>query len=555
MQSLDLQGESVYHKVASFADTKEIGDSGVAEQPISLHGMASLVQQRWRQVVICVVLLVAGLDSSLVYGAADSPPEKRGALWNFWPFYYSERVLEEGSREQPPEDGHKINRYILYPLVHHEVHRDRSILMVKPLFNVEYAHSDKFRQYQVLWPFFLYRRDKRPGRKEFWFMPIVSWRSEPSAKRKKDKDFLFAALFPLFTADDDDDPERKGFVFGPLIGSGCQIMAYERMDYVLWPLYIRRQRFGDVRYDYPWPLFGHTTGERTGFRIWPIYVKKEHYGHYKKHWALWPFVYWGTANMDKRYPVRMFGLFPLYRSYVSSVAYERRVLCILYRQQGNRITGEVAREYLWPFSRFNTKPKKRKNSVRFWPLFTHTKRPTLTRTAALYVPRRMGIATMPLIWHEDNREVPNHRRKSFSFFPLWFDTKSYYLKGPMSGYQRLFPLYGYERTIDGGRRLGVFSLPHFHDTLAQGFERNYSVLGLYQYRSWPNGFKTTQVMGTLYRNYRGQGFRDFQLAFLYGQHRDDRRNYYHHQYLFGLYRHGYKEGRKILRIVYIPFKR
>ena len=425
--------------------------------------------------------------------------------------------------------------------------------MFKPLFNVEYSHTGLFRQWQVLWPFFLWRQEKTPGRKEFWFMPIICWRSEPATDRKNKKDFLFAALFPLVLTEHAEEG-GSGVVLGPLYGKGCKLFAYERFDFILWPLYMRRQRLGDRRHDFIWPIFSVTKGKRRGFRIWPLYVEKEYPGRYVKKWALWPIVHWGKTNLDARHPVSHWGVFPLYRQSVSEVAYERRYLSIIARVRGSKVTGESESEYIWPISMLSKKPRKKKDAWGLWPFFIHTKRPKVTRTAALYVPRRLGVATMPLIWKEDNREASDHQRKSFSFFPLWFDTAHYYKDGSVTGYQRLFPFYGYERVVGGDHRLGVLSLPHFHDMLAQGFERNYSILGLYQYRRWADGFRTIRLFGAVYRYDRGRGLVDLSLPPFF-RYREDAPGTYFRAYLFGLIKVGRKANRKTFSLFYVPIVR
>ncbi len=496
--------------------------------------------------------------SSIVQGA--TPPAKRlGARWNFWPFFYRDRQPTEGSRHFPATDNTMCNTRVLYPLFHMQQFPGRTVYMFKPIINFETTQTDSFYQWQFLWPFFLYRRDDSMRKREFWFLPIIGWRDERNLYDKGEADFLMSAAFPIlwFNNAKPKGIKRRGSsatCIGPLFGTGCNILAYDRFDYVLWPLYIRRQRLGDTRYDVIWPFFGWMTGKRGGFRVWPLYVKKDYPGHYKKRWALWPFLYWGTVKMDTKHPYKEFGFFPLYRQTVSDVGYEKRYLSIVARVRKHSKSKEREWSFIWPISYFNTKPKEKKTTRSFWPLFVYTKRPKLTRTAALYGPRRLSIATMPFIWYETNREVPEYERRSSSFFPIWFNSWFYFKDGRKAGYQRLFPLYGYERTQSGETRVGVLSLPHFHDTLKQGFERNYSVLGLFQYRKWADGYSSLRIMGSLYHHDIGRGIFDWEVAGLYS-YRSEGRKDYSHTYLFGLVKHGKTEGRTLLRLFYIPFKK
>ena len=554
---LDMDSGWLYHSVLSMSPKRCVHRRklGFVQVPRLVNPTASnRAQRRWLlQVGPIAILVCVGCASSFESREkATTKPAKLGATHNFWPLFYREIVPEEGSREEPAAEGYKINTHVLYPLIHNETHRDRSVFMLKPLLNVERSHETSFRQWQVLWPFFLWRQRPKPERREFWFMPLISWRSEPSTKGKAESDFLLAALLPIVVASDKDADGQGTFVLGPLFGKGCKILADERIDFVLFPLYMRRQRLGDTRHDFLWPFFSVTKGKRRGFRIWPLFVKKEYPGRYVKNWALWPFVHWGKLNLHHRHPITQWGIFPLYRQSESDVAYEYRILSIVARVRKNKISGQSEAEYIWPISLLSKKPKAPKDTKGFWPFFIHTKRDKLTRVAALYGPRRSGVATMPFIWYEDNREVPDHRRKSFSFFPIWFDTKYYWKEGPMSGYQRLFPLYGYERVIGGDKRLGILSLPHFHDMLAQGFERNYSILGLYQYRRWADGLRTHRFFGALYRYDKGRGLLDVDLPPLFRYRRDDPQTYYY-QYLFGLVKHGREANRKTLRLFYMPF--
>ncbi len=508
---------------------------------------------------LTVSLLIAGWTSCCA-GAGGAPSHPRlGTKWNFWPFFYQDVQPTEGSRHFPATDNTMKNTYVLYPLFHMQQFPGRTVYMFKPIINIETSATDRFFQWQLLWPFFLYRRDDSLGERRFWFMPIISWRNERNSYDRKEDDFLVAALFPLLWFNNADPKGihhrgTKATCIGPLYGSGCNILAYDRLDYVLWPIYIRRERFGDTRYDIIWPFFGWTKGKRRGFRIWPFYVKKELPGVYKKHWALWPFIYWGEVKLNTRHPYKEFGFFPLYRQTVSDIGYEKRYLSIVARVRKNRQDGEREWAFIWPLSYFNTKPKVKKTTRGFWPFFVYTKRPKVTRTAAIYVLRRWGVATMPLVWYEKNREVPGQERRSFSIFPLWFDTWTRHDTGFETGYQRLFPLYGYERTESGETRLGVLSLPHFHDMLKQGFERNYSVLGVFQYRRWADGYRTLRIFGALYHHEIGRGIFDWEITGVY-RYRSQGKQNYSHTYLFGLIQHGKTHGRPLLRLFYIPIKK
>lgn len=459
---------------------------------------------------------------------------------NVWPFYSEEDLwLKVDGKQEWPEAISQ--RRVLYPFGEFLDMGDRTVLIVKPLINVEKAKDGHWLQWQFLWPFFFYRRDDSIEKKEFWLFPLICNRRERATNGRVEKDFM---LFPLIFSGSGAN-EGDYFLFFPIYGKGKNFLTFDEFKVIIWPLYWEKRRKGAVRRDFPWPILSRTKGAGyDSWRVWPLWVKKERKGRYKRKWLLWPFFTWGTERLNAKYPVKIFGFFPLYRKAETEIAVDRRYLSILFRQRKDKRTGLSEWDFLWPIFRSEIDPETQERRFRVWPIHGRVKRPKQDSRLVIF----------PFGWHEKDKRVRRAKRTTTMVIPLWFSGVWKGEDGSEWSYKRLFPLFGYAREKKGGWRLGVLSLPHFDKPIPQGFERNYSVLGLFQTAKRPDAARTTRFMGTLYRHDREALPYDFEIAHIFRRWREkEGRSGW--SALFGLIQRERTDNISHWRIFYIPLTR
>jgi hypothetical protein len=135
-------------------------------------------------------------------------------------------------------------------------------------------------------PLVTWRRQK-PGHTLTWFLaPFGSSRRSPERftwqllpiarydKRRTDAggfEWTFLALPGIYWSRfEDGRTVRAWFPFG---GRVERFLSFDRLDFVLWPLFTRSERQGRINWHFLWPFFGYSQGTGAGsWRFWPLYV-------------------------------------------------------------------------------------------------------------------------------------------------------------------------------------------------------------------------------------------------------------------------------------------
>ncbi len=161
-------------------------------------------------------------------------------------------------------------------------------------------------------------------------------------------------VWPFYFSKDTGDPTTSRRALMPVAGTVDQHFGYDRISWVLFPLYARTERKGSSTTYTPWPLMRVTQGAAQGFAIWPLFGHLESPGAYDRRYVLWPLFWANTVQAGPDAPAgtpptRQVGALPFYAS-----------------EKG---PGFVNEAYLWPFFGYTDRTAPyRYSEVRYlWP--------------------------------------------------------------------------------------------------------------------------------------------------------------------------------------------
>lgn len=158
-------------------------------------------------------------------------------------------------------------------------------------------------------------------------------------------------LWPFIFKESGPDPDNDAFAVWPIGGSLRNFFGRTRLDFWAWPLFVRSERLGEIRYSIPWPFVQWRNGEASGGALWPLYGHFERTGQYNRRFALWPLIYDYRDQLDHYVTRRRFGVLPFYATETAD--------------------GLEAETFVWPFFGYTQEwaPRPVYDETRyFWPL-------------------------------------------------------------------------------------------------------------------------------------------------------------------------------------------
>lgn len=292
---------------------------------------------------------------------------------------------------------------------------EKTVWAVCPLFST-YEDEKSGSQLDILWPFCEFKDCWYESRGRALFYSYF---------KDKIAEHGSYAVFPFFTYDSGTD-DGKTMTFFPVYGEFRKFMLYDKIYFVMFPLYVKTERGyvteksflwpfisiseGDVREKYRiMPLYGiniDEDGSHAGFVMWPFYTfseQKDGAGG----WMLWPFL----GRFSDKNIVSWSTMWPWFeyseRSTDSSLV-RLDMLWPFFQYRSDFPYAGESRLYFWPFYGRNERGTQKKNFY-MWPFF---------RTRATYA--KDGsisediVKCWPLLSYESNAD-----RIRFSFPDFW----------------------------------------------------------------------------------------------------------------------------------------
>jgi hypothetical protein len=252
----------------------------------------------------------------------------------------------------------------------------------------------------------------------------------------------------LWGQDSTDRTLRGVFPFGGVLE---RFATYDRITFVLFPLFMKTEREGGTFYHVLWPIFsyGHNGKGELDWHLWPFFGMAKP-GESESYFVLWPFFLWSHARLvlPPEKQVRTWMVWPFY---------------------GRRTAGTyTAHTWLWPFFGYAHDPE---SGYWAWdgpfPLVRITRPGTTgeahqTRVLPFYSYfEGEGIRYRWIVWpifNSREESYPDGTRRGESVNPFWQHYVEFDLAGEQRAeFQQLWPLYTYKQ-LGERTRLGIPTL-------------------------------------------------------------------------------------------------
>ena len=273
---------------------------------------------------------LARVGLALLCGCAvPGPAEERDPFARgVWPFWTADRRAWAGTRQTRAAG----------PLLEWEVGEAGARFALRPW--LSHAEGAGESRWDVLYP--LAARRETPEREDAWLLLLATARRDNDSPRNEQ---LLGLGFRGRTA----DGRRYGGVF-PFGGRLLERLGFDRIDFLLWPLYARAVRGGYTETQLLWPLFAWGRGDgRFALRVWPLFGIERREGRFDRRFWLWPFVHRRLERLDSARPQHSFYVLPLYGRRDAGPRHSRFYAFPLYARQWDESRPEFGRlDLLWP---------------------------------------------------------------------------------------------------------------------------------------------------------------------------------------------------------------
>lgn len=213
--------------------------------------------------------------------------------------------------------------------------------------------NDTTTEATVLYPLFIYRADSDTYR---WTVFNLINRSGPKhgvTVYRADQTVNFD-IWPFWFSRDTGSPETTYHALFPIYGTIQDRLGYDRLSWVIWPLYFRTEKAGATTVSTPWPILRFTRGTEQGFAFWPLFGWRDKPGRFHRSFFLWPLGWNNTIQPKDEAPpgasaTREVGFIPFYTR--------------------DQRTGYINENYVWPFFGYTdrTVPTTYHETRYFWP--------------------------------------------------------------------------------------------------------------------------------------------------------------------------------------------
>lgn len=290
------------------------------------------------------------------------------------------------------------------------------------------------------------RKDPESGDRRYWAVrPILSNRSEPNGDRKawfippfgqikedaseqsevsqfiplvryasqiEDDGFETWSLLVLpgiyLSSHEDGRVQRAFFPFGGVVE---KFLSLDRGTFVLFPLWLRTERYGRTTDHFLWPFFSFSRGAGgNAWRVWPLAGNVSWDGRYDRWFFLWPFFHW--QRNDVQYGAEQtrssWMFWPLGGQARREQASSTSVLWPIFGYAHDERSGFWAWDGPWPLVVFQGGDPERAKRKRVWPFYSSFEGDGMTSQWVAW----------PLVnWRHE--EYEDGTKDAFKAFPLW----------------------------------------------------------------------------------------------------------------------------------------
>jgi hypothetical protein len=310
---------------------------------------------------------------------------------------------------------------------------------VRPLF-LHYPDREERSRTQFLYPFG--RVVRGGGEFNWWLLPIADYRREVTPEGRK---WTLLALPGVYLAEFPDGRQTQAWF--PVAGQIEELMTWDRLDFVLWPIWMRTEVQGRTTHHILFPFFSWTEApDGGGWRAWPLLGHNWVDDRYDRWFFLWPFFALRRENLksNPRYHRTEWAVWPLYGKVRQGTYQSTSVLWPFFGYASDSATDFWAWDGPWPLVRLMRPGDQRlvplpsnaseATRTRFWPFWSHYNGDGLDSTWYAW----------PLV-NERHEEYLLGERDALAVLPFWQSSDRRDKDGGGLAFQKLWPLYQWER--------------------------------------------------------------------------------------------------------------
>jgi hypothetical protein len=309
--------------------------------------------------------------------------------------------------------------------------KNHQLVTLRPLWTRYTDMTREDTRTHILYPF--YNRASGNGFERGHVLNLLRW------SRVEERP-LTLELFPFFFLKDS-VPQRT-LALWPLGGTLHNRFGRDRIDFALWPAYVRTRRDSERRDHYLYPFIRTLSGpESRGWGVWPLWGEFEKDGDYHHRWALWPIYYDYKDKLDEAVPYRRMGILPFYARETGEGLYSETWGWPFFgytREEAPRVAYFEWR-YFWPFWVQGSGDER--EVERWLPLFARESGPGYTKRWWLW----------PLLKTEEIEMEGRLRERQTALYFLYRNERQALSEGE-ARLNTLWPLWGYWQDGAGRRQ-------------------------------------------------------------------------------------------------------
>ncbi len=349
---------------------------------------------------------------------------------------------------------------------------------------------------------------RNDGQENFWrFFPLYWWKDHLNEKGEHDIDWI---LFPFFGGQSQSG--ERYFAFFPLFGELRDFLTFDRVRFLLFPLYSDTEKAGGRKStNLLWPFFGWTHGGgHTGLRIFPLFSHSKREGKWDNYSILWPLIHFGWTELEEEEPGFHFLFFPFYGySNAKHLKSWTIVPPFLFGHAKNEKTGYSSYDILWPLIKI-VRGGNQAERTRVLPFFADFDGQEV----------KSRVYFWPFIWiREENGS--HYRRNSKYVLPFWHEWWRKDDNGKENGYWQFWPFAHREWSNDQKTEL-AFPSPILFRHKIRGVDDNFWPLyTLYRQRTIEKNEFSSRSFADLYRREAGNGEDRISIPILFARRQLD----------------------------------
>jgi hypothetical protein len=431
----------------------------------------------------------------------------------------------------------------LGPFIIRRESKDYSEFGFRPFYHTTTMKSEDIKELEFIYPLASYKKKEKFS----WFQSLVHifvYNTEINRSGFKNKEF---SLFPFIFYNKEENPDNNYFAFFPIYGNMKNKFTFDEINFFLFPIYSRSVDDGGVSRNYVWPFVTTYSGELEGYRLWPLKGKKyDNFHKSSSEFTIWP-IY---VKREKEFYGEHFyikSIFPFYSdAYIHNVS-SRGYMWPFYQHTVNHNKGNERWDVPWPI--INITKGEQSDHVRVFPFYSKAVRNENDSDGYILWP----------VYRYKNIDLETYRISKKSWFLIIYkdEKKEPIVEGGRE--QRkidLWPLFTYKRDALGNKNFHIFTIFEPFVRSNDRLYRNYSSFWrLFVWEKSGDNVARSSFLWNLVSSYKDDSSFIFDIRpiiplFNYTRQEENKS----WNILGGIIGFGNKDGRNILKFLFIPIK-